>query len=39
MTQNDIDSGALIVVIGVAAVRPAEFVTITLRQLARTCPA
>ena len=38
MTQGDIDSGALIVVIGFAAVRPAEFVTITLRQLARTCP-
>ena len=37
MTQGDIDSGALIVVIGFAAVRPAEFVTITLRQLLRTC--
>ena len=38
MTQDDIDSGALIVVIGFAAVRPAEFVVITIGQRARTCP-
>ena len=32
MTQNDIDSGRLIVVIGVAPARPAEFVILRIAQ-------
>ena len=35
MTQADIDNGVLIIIVGVAPVRPAEFVIITLRQLCR----
>jgi hypothetical protein len=38
MTQQDIDTGALIVVIGIAPVKPAEFVIISLHQItAHTC--
>jgi uncharacterized protein len=32
MTQTDIDNGRLIVVIGIAAVKPAEFVVIQIEQ-------
>jgi hypothetical protein len=32
MTQNDIDNGRLILVVGVALVKPAEFVTIRINQ-------
>jgi phage tail sheath protein FI len=32
MTQSDIDGGNLIIVVGIAPVRPAEFVIITIRQ-------
>ncbi|MFN0192542.1 MAG: phage tail sheath family protein [Aestuariivirga sp.] len=35
MTQDDIDSGRLIYQIGVAPIRPAEFVVITIRQKTR----
>jgi phage tail sheath protein FI len=35
MTQNDIDNGRLIVVIGIAPVKPAEFVVISIAQLLR----
>jgi phage tail sheath protein FI len=35
MTQSDIDQGILIVVIGVATVRPAEFVIITIGQMTK----
>jgi phage tail sheath protein FI len=33
MTQDDIDNGRLIVEIGLAAVRPAEFLMIRIRQM------
>ena len=33
MTQNDLDNGRLILQVGVAPVRPAEFVTIRITQL------
>jgi phage tail sheath protein FI len=32
MTQNDLDNGRLILLVGVAPVRPAEFVTIRITQ-------
>jgi len=32
MTQNDLDNGRLILVVGVATVKPAEFVTIRITQ-------
>jgi hypothetical protein len=32
MTQNDIDNGRLIVLVGVAAVKPAEFVVFRIAQ-------
>ena len=35
MTQNDIDNGRLIVEVGVAPVKPAEFVIIRIDQLGR----
>jgi hypothetical protein len=35
MTQNDIDNGRLIVVIGIAPVKPAEFVVVSIAQLLR----
>jgi phage tail sheath protein FI len=38
MTQNDIDAGRLIVVMGVAPVKPAEFVVIRIEQLLRARP-
>jgi phage tail sheath protein FI len=39
MSQDDITRGAMNVVVGFAALRPAEFVMITLRQLSgRRCP-
>jgi phage tail sheath protein FI len=39
MSQGDVARGAMNVVVGFAPLRPAEFVMITLRQLAgRTCP-
>ena len=34
MTQNDIDSGVVNIVIGVAPIKPAEFVIIRIRQMA-----
>ena len=36
MTQTDIDNGRLIVVIGVAPVKPAEFVTIRIGLMTAT---
>ena len=33
MTQNDLDNGRLVIVIGVAPVRPAEFVVFSITQL------
>jgi phage tail sheath protein FI len=32
MTQDDLDSGRLVCVVGVAIVRPAEFVVLRIRQ-------
>jgi phage tail sheath protein FI len=37
-TQNDIDAGIVNVIVGFAALKPAEFVIITLRQLAGQIP-
>lgn len=34
MTQNDIDQGSLIIVVGVAPLRPAVFVILRIRQRA-----
>jgi phage tail sheath protein FI len=36
MTQNDIDNGRLIIEVGVAPVKPAEFVIIRIDQLGRS---
>jgi phage tail sheath protein FI len=33
MTQNDLDDGVLVVVVGFAPLRPAEFVVLTIRQM------
>jgi phage tail sheath protein FI len=38
MTQSDIDNGRLIVVVGIAAVKPAEFVVIQIEQLMQPTP-
>ena len=35
MSQNDIDNGTLNVLIGIAAVKPAEFVLLRIQQMAR----
>ena len=37
MTQNDIDNGRLVVLIGVAALRPAEFVIFRIGQWTARC--
>jgi phage tail sheath protein FI len=33
MTQNDIDSGRLLILVGVAPIKPAEFLTLRISQL------
>ena len=38
MTQNDLDNGRLICLIGVAPLKPAEFVIFRIGQKNRRCP-
>jgi phage tail sheath protein FI len=38
MTQDDINNGRLIVVIGIAPVRPAEFVIFRIQQIMQAIP-
>jgi phage tail sheath protein FI len=38
MTQTDLDAGRLVALVGVAPVRPAEFVTVRVRHLAQPTP-
>ena len=35
MTQNDIDNGRLVVLVGIAPVKPAEFVIFRIAQVAK----